>query len=650
MLVGGLFPECRISAVLGGNLFAMAVLVLLLASLAAAAAQPVKQTAADFNDDTGPGAGVVHLTPAQFARETAAGARQAQALSVIPACTRGTPTTYSWTGYLNVGDLKRNLVFCSTPASGSVRLNGGSHVLYVSNPNRNSLNIYSTDGVDCTSTSQNIPAYYAAWSDNSWAGITSTGFSVGASQPAPCQASTCCTVLRCNNRNGPCSVSVYSYFSGVTAPTASALPSPRSSASPTPSRSKAPSASATPTPSGTRAAVGQLPSSWDPRTDAKYRDCYTGQILNQGKCGSCYAKAAAHMISIALCRTAIDENLLTQMGGSLLQVSSQQMLGVFARHSGTPVTDLCKGGFEDLLALSYAVHVHPSLGAESNLLTCSQPSGRTACTGGCNPYLGINCASPSGGVVNPSGSAASGTGCSNFFVGMKSCPAGGLDTSSSWLTSAAKNWRVIPSTIDPNFAGKFTTTGRGVFMSADLRVAPDNRLSVVPAAGWSAADIADVKRYLMTRGPMTVSVGADSFFMGSWRKDRPYTGTCTTRVNHAVTLIGWLASVNGVNTPSWILRNSCALLLTARANSPGRSLFSPPTHSSSAHHSFSALQGQTAGAIMATTTFPLPQGQKLLVLVATQWLCHLLWPFQSHGCASLATRRYTRIPAATWRQ
>lgn len=168
-------------------------------------------------------------------------ARQAQSLSIINSCTLGTPSTYFFSGYLNIGDLKRNLVSCTTPASSSTTLVGGSHVLYVSNPKGDSLNVYSTDGTDCTSSKTDF-GYYAAFSDNSYAGVTYKAFTVGTpAKPAPCYAATCCTILRCNNWFNPCSVSVYSYFSGRAAASPSKLPSPLASASSTSSRSRPPS-------------------------------------------------------------------------------------------------------------------------------------------------------------------------------------------------------------------------------------------------------------------------------------------------------------------------------------------------------------------------------------------------------------------------
>ncbi len=510
-------------------------------------------------DTTNPeyGHGITPLSSSQLANEMSAAVRRAQTTSIIKACTIGSPTKHSFAGYMNVGDLKRNIVTCNSPASGGVTLKGGSHVLYVSNPNGDRLNVYSTDGSDCTSSSTRI-SYYPEWSDNSNSGITFKSFSIGtnALRPAPCKEAQCCTIFRCNNWFQPCSVSVYSVFSGVTAPSPSKLPSPLARASTTSTKSRVASASATPTASATRNTPGAIPASWDPRRDTKYRICYTGPVLNQGSCGSCYANAAAHALAISLCRAAVDNNLLASLGGVMQQVSTQQMLGIYSQIVGTPVTDLCAGGFDDMLLLSYAVNVHPKLGNSYNLHTCTKPNGRIVCTGGCNPYLGISCSAPVGGVVNPSGSATSGSGCSNFYVGLKACVNGGLDAPSSNLTNAVKGWRVVPSVIDPEFAGQFLTTGRGVFTDSDALVAPDYRPVSVPAAGWSTADIASIKKYIMTRGPMTMGVGASPFFMGTWDKKKPYTGTCTATANHAVTLIGWVASVGGVATPSWIIRNS----------------------------------------------------------------------------------------------
>jgi len=488
-------------------------------------------------------------------------ARQAQSLSTINSCTLGSASTYFFSGYLNIGDLNRNLVSCTTPASSSTTLVGGSHVLYVSNPKGDSLNVYSTDGADCTS-SKTVFGYYAAFSDNSNAGVTFKSFTVGTpANPAPCYAATCCTILRCNNWFNPCSVSVYSYFSGVAAASPSKLPSPLASSSSTSSSStspsKTPSASASKTPQPSLA-PGALPATWDPRTDAKYKVCYTGVVLDQGTCGSCYANAAAHVLSIALCRAAIDSNLQAQMGSTMMQVSTQEAMGIYSQIVGTPVKDLCRGGFQEMVLLSYAVNMHPKLGSSYNLLTCTTPTGRRACSGGCNPYLGFECAGPKGGVVNPSGSAISGLGCSNFYVDLKSCAAGGLDTTSTWLSQTVKDWRVVPSTIDPLYAGKFKTTGQGDFKPSDSSVVPDYRPRDVPSTGWSAADVADIKSYLMTRGPMSLSVGGTPFFMSKWQFTKPYTGDCTTIANHAVTLMGWTASVNGVATPRWIIRNSCA--------------------------------------------------------------------------------------------
>ena len=226
----------------------------------------------------------------------------------------------------------------------------------------------------------------------------------------------------------------------------------------------------------------------------------------------------------------------------------------WTNREGSPA-DICAGGFPRGILAAYAVNVHPALTKTTNILTCSSPNGASPCTTGCAPYVSMNCAEPSGGVVNPSGTTINSNICINPPLDEFACTtqAAGkqLDADSAWVTSTSKSWRPVLSNFDPSFKNAFITTGL---------LSESQYYYEVPVTGWSADDVKAVKTYLMKRGPMAIHIGVDDSFMSFWARpnvNKLFAGTCVP-ANHAVTLIGWtmLANATGKSVPSWIVRNS----------------------------------------------------------------------------------------------
>jgi hypothetical protein len=224
-------------------------------------------------------------------------------------------------------------------------------------------------------------------------------------------------------------------------------------------------------------------------------------------------------------------------------------------------SSVCGGGVSRGVLAAYAANVHPVLTKTANVLTCTSPQGAKPCSSGCSPYVSSQCPNPSGSLVNPFGFSFFSDVCSDPPLREDACSVrptsnDDLDADSKWVTDSSKLWRPVLSNVDPAFSGAFATTG---LPSGDLSKSRD----IVPKSGWSNAAVKSVQRYLMTRGPMLVSIGVYEFFSEFYSKSagnskKPYSGLCEDETNHVVVLLGWkmLANATGHIVPVWIVRNS----------------------------------------------------------------------------------------------
>lgn len=452
----------------------------------------------------------------------------------------GKPSAYAQSGLMAPQVYDRSLSYCKSYDGGGYTLIGGYHTLTISNPKNFPLVFYSTDGFDCSQDSTINPPYgYNGVSGSS----SASSFTLPAPFQAPCNAKQCCTVIVCNltDTTKTCSFGVASAFYAVPAKevvavglshtsTPSASPTPTitvghapetgtatatststssASVSPTPGLPSS-SPSVTPTPS-----ITPIPpttnTDWDPREDDTYGVCYRGPVLDQGTCGSCYAHAAAHVLSISLCRSAIDAGYPPRY----IQVSAQLLLAIQKSQGNASAATVCAGGAAQALLLTYALNVHPRLASTISpaaLLTCKPDYNGVPCAAGCNPYTAGPCPAPVGGVVNPAG-ATDDINCANMYLDENLCPSLGnaLDADTQFLTKAAAAWLPVPSFADPAFP--MPTTGLPYYFDQD--VTPNIAWNDTRREGtrdyqdaWSAADIEVVKKYLRTRGPMSLSLSA----------------------------------------------------------------------------------------------------------------------------------------------
>jgi len=242
----------------------------------------------------------------------------------------------------------------------------------------------------------------------------------------------------------------------------------------------------------------------------KYASCYQFPSIAQGSCGADYAIAAVHALSIALCRAAVDAGV---QGANVTVVSPMESLALWLNwDSGDAVNaDPCAGGVPEAVLLTYALDVHPQLGAGYNLLTCNGTDA-APCSGGCAPYVAGSCPSLGGGAINPLGtSTAVDPGCASIYFAQQFCYSTGnstLDAPSKALTDFARGLVAVPSTEDANVS-KLTSTGAYSVNAGDRAQSSLKGLwdgSASGAQGWSAADVATVKDYLRKKGPMTVVV------------------------------------------------------------------------------------------------------------------------------------------------
>ncbi len=333
---------------------------------------------------------------------------------------------------------------------------------------------------------------------------------------APCDSTVCCTVVVCNNWQTPC----YFSFSSTFFPAPLHAANATRSASPSPTPGAAGSSSATHTPPATpqfeaRASNSPRPrplptlapgADWWPLAPGRYAVCYTSAPTSQGACSSAHAHAAAAAVSIALCRAAIDAG--TAPARAFLQVSPLSAMADWLAAAGpcngtTPgacTANPCGGGSVEALLLAFALDVSPALrrGALA-LLTCTQATLGSPCSGGCDPYTAGACSTgAAGGTVNPAGLSSASPACSALFLGRGAggtCANGGpLDVQSAVLTARASALAPLLSASDPLFAAApLTTTGGSASASA------------VPSGGWSPRDIDSVKSYLRARGPLAVT-------------------------------------------------------------------------------------------------------------------------------------------------
>eukprot|EP01122_Echinamoeba_exundans_P016740 TRINITY_DN8581_c0_g1_i1.p1 TRINITY_DN8581_c0_g1~~TRINITY_DN8581_c0_g1_i1.p1 ORF type:complete len:399 (+),score=46.03 TRINITY_DN8581_c0_g1_i1:199-1395(+) len=116
------------------------------------------------------------------------------------------------------------------------------------------------------------------------------------------------------------------------------------------------------------AVAGLLPESYDPRLNATEARCIS-DILDQGRCGSCYAFAASGILSDRLCRGLGFQNSPAQNKST---VSPQPLISCAKTSNG------CNGGWVDRSWTYFS---------SSPVLTCSN-----VCQRGCYPYSsGVGC-------------------------------------------------------------------------------------------------------------------------------------------------------------------------------------------------------------------------------------------------------------------
>lgn len=98
------------------------------------------------------------------------------------------------------------------------------------------------------------------------------------------------------------------------------------------------------------AAAQLVPDSWDPRANATQSRCIA-EILDQGHCGSCYAFAAASLLTDRLCFGRGFENSPAQ---NKTTVSPQPLISCTSSNNG------CGGGWVDRSWFYYAKNPTPT--------------------------------------------------------------------------------------------------------------------------------------------------------------------------------------------------------------------------------------------------------------------------------------------------
>jgi Papain family cysteine protease len=302
--------------------------------------------------------------------------------------------------------------------------------------------------------------------------------------------------------------------------------------------------------------VAQYPSEYDPRLASNpYNFCFGAgnPILNQGRCGACYATSSATTISIAICIAMIKNG----MSPSNVFVSSEFTLAVakylgsinyYGPYGASIVYSPCSGGdqltsvlqpFANLISYSAT-----QFNATPFVASCTS-STTNACSGGCAPFTQFSCPnfqSPS--PNNAAWIASNPQLCPNDFS-LSTCQNNGpIDAISASLINALSQLNA--------------TTEAFLFLSyaANTR----GQQQPIPISNWLPSDIAALKTYLSTVGPTTIALSAcaawGGFYSDGARATQPYSGdSCLNPYedSHAATLIGY-KTINGVD--SWILQNS----------------------------------------------------------------------------------------------
>lgn len=339
------------------------------------------------------------------------------------------------------------------------------------------------------------------------------------------------------------------------------------------------------------ASTPTLPLVYDPRPSF----CYSGPVLNQGMCGSCYANSGAEVIAIQLC-LALQAQFGTQQ---FVQVSPQYTMSIarsnIAASTGGQVSQPCAGGSPLYSVLQPFANWARANAASSNatipLLSCdvslTPVTGTSAqdiggnygatlgipCLAGCAPYQELQCGSTSG------------------------------EASAQWMAANPQACPPVYSTTSCTAGASYDVDTLAGSNSLAFFDASANYIGVSQGAlawggnvQWSASDIALVQSYLASNGPVSVVMSAcgsfqswfqgctgtglyDSydnqceansaqpgytFSLGQGIYRAPYNETLMTQpfggascpsgtAGHAVTIVGYTV-IGGVQ--SWIVRNS----------------------------------------------------------------------------------------------
>lgn len=339
------------------------------------------------------------------------------------------------------------------------------------------------------------------------------------------------------------------------------------------------------------ASMPTLPLVYDPRPSF----CYSGPVLNQGMCGSCYANSGAEVISIQLC-LAMQATFGAQQ---FVQVSPQYTMSIasstIAASTGGRVSEPCAGG-SPLYSVLQPFANWATTNADRNnatipLLSCditpTPVTGSSAqniganygatigvpCLAGCAPYQELQCGSTSGEAT-----------AAWMAANPQLCP----PTYSTTACSSGAAYD-LDTTAGSNALAYFNAAANYIGVSQGALAWGSN-------VQWAPSDIALVQSYLSNNGPVSVVMSACGSFQ-SWFQGcsgtglydsynnvceansaqpgyaysfaqgaytAPYNETMITQPfggascpsgtsGHAVTIVGYTV-INGVS--SWIVRNS----------------------------------------------------------------------------------------------